>query len=177
MLIIYFTPLASCFCGCRDGKDLCVYSPCVCVVCSSICTLSLCVIVPVDEDSLFPCDVVAPVWMYGYIRAKEQVELQTMHSQQSLSCHWPAATWAASSSAKLFQHTGNWVFTWGNLAPVRDESLIWRLTAPASFKLDGLLTCLNNCLEVEIHFSFCFFHSKLGQKHHYYSDYTNQASV
>lgn len=132
-----------------------------------LCTLSRCIIVPVDEDSLFLYDVVVLVWIYGCIRAKEQVELQTMHSQQSLSCHWPPATWAASSSANLFQHNGNCAFTWANLAPVREESLIWRVTAPMSFKLDGLL---------KLRLTF-FFNLKLGRKYPHCSDYSKQASI
>lgn len=136
---LLFTPLASRFCRCWDGKDLCVYPPCVCV-------LSV-------GDFCVSC-----LWMniqcFCSFRAKEQVELQTTLSQQSLSCHWPAATWADSSSAKLFKHTCDCVFTWVNLAPVRDESLIWRLTAPLSFKFEGLLTSFNNCLEVDDFFFF-----------------------
>lgn len=60
------------------------------------------------------------------------------HSQQSLSCHWTAATWLDSSSAKVFERSDVSMFRWMILAPVRDESLIWGVTAPKSFKLQGL---------------------------------------
>lgn len=77
------------------------------------------------------------LWHWAFPLGQRNRWSSKTHSQQSLSSHWTAATWLDSSSAKVFERSDDSVFRWTILAPVRDQSLIWRATAPKSFKLQG----------------------------------------
>lgn len=112
------------------------------------------------------------LWHWAFPLGQRNRWSSKTHSQQSLSCHWTAATWLDSSSAKVFERSDVSVFRWTILAPVRDESLIWWVTAPKSFKLQG-----PGSHQLSGRGQLYFFYSELGVKHQNCSYYINQASI
>lgn len=149
-----------CSCSCWRERNY-VWAPCMCDV--GLFCASLCLWIDIHCVSMlhqyFLCHCAVPLGQRNRWSCKTR-------SQQSLPCHWTEATWLDSSFAKVFEHSDVSVFRWTILTPARDESLIWWVTAPKSFKLQGLLTSAINCLEVDSSLSlFFFFNSELEVKH------------